>query len=236
MMCSGRVDMAFIFRAFSKGIDGVLVGGCRLGECNYVTEGNYYALNMVHLCKRILEYIGLDPERLRVEFMSSAEGGRFAEVVRDFTSKLREIGPIGESEGIDKDKLNSRINNVIQLIPYIKVTEKEKLGSRLENIEDYKDLYTKEEITQLLTEVPSYYIDPEKCQACGTCRRRCPAGAITGEKNKIHVIDQDKCIKCGTCYEACPSRFSAVRKIVGEPVPPPLPEEERSIQRKKAEK
>ena len=68
------------------------------------------------------------------------------------------------------------------------------------------------------------------------CARRCPVEAIEGGKNRIHVIDQDKCIKCGTCFEACPPRFGAVDKIAGEPVPPPIPEEERLIvrERKKA--
>jgi NADH-quinone oxidoreductase subunit F len=64
------------------------------------------------------------------------------------------------------------------------------------------------------------------------CFRRCPVEAIEGGKNKIHVIDQDKCIKCGTCYEVCPPRFGAVKVISGEPVPPPVPEEERTIARK----
>ncbi len=65
----------------------------------------------------------------------------------------------------------------------------------------------------------SYYIDADKCTACGICRRECPVEAISGEKNVVHIIDQDKCIKCNTCYEVCPTRFSAVRKISGEPVP-----------------
>ena len=64
------------------------------------------------------------------------------------------------------------------------------------------------------------------------CLRKCPVEAIAGGKNQIHVIDQDKCIKCGTCFEACPPRFGAVNKISGEPVPPPIPEEERTIVRK----
>jgi Fe-S-cluster-containing hydrogenase component 2 len=57
-----------------------------------------------------------------------------------------------------------------------------------------------------------------------------------GEKNQIHVIDQGKCIKCGTCFEACPPRFGAVKEISGKPVPPPIPEEERTIVRKGKEK
>jgi NADH-quinone oxidoreductase subunit F len=70
----------------------------------------------------------------------------------------------------------------------------------------------------------SYYIDPELCQACLRCLRECPVGAITGDKNLVHVIDQDKCTKCGTCLEVCPPRFSAVVKISGEPVPEAPPQ------------
>ncbi len=78
----------------------------------------------------------------------------------------------------------------------------------------------------------AFYIDPQACQACGRCRRNCPAEAISGGKNLVHVIDQERCTKCGTCLEVCPDRFGAVRKISGEPVPPPLPEDARVIQRK----
>ena len=80
-------------------------------------------------------------------------------------------------------------------------------------------------------ELIAYHIDPEKCQACMICLRKCPSEAVIGAKNTIHVIDQDKCTKCGTCFEVCPSRFSAVKKISGEPVPPPIPEEARTIAR-----
>jgi NADH:ubiquinone oxidoreductase subunit F (NADH-binding)/(2Fe-2S) ferredoxin len=85
-------------------------------------------------------------------------------------------------------------------------------------------------------ELISYYIDPDKCKACMICLRQCPAGAIVGDKNQIHVIVQEKCIKCKTCFEVCPPRFNAVRRISGEPVPPPIPEEARIIARKSKEK
>ncbi|MFC1580940.1 NADH-quinone oxidoreductase subunit NuoF [Thermodesulfobacteriota bacterium] len=75
----------------------------------------------------------------------------------------------------------------------------------------------------------SHTIDPEKCQACMICLRKCPAEAIIGGKKKIHVIDQEKCTNCGTCFEVCPSRFSAVVRLSGEPVPPPIPEEKRTL-------
>jgi NADP-reducing hydrogenase subunit HndC len=81
----------------------------------------------------------------------------------------------------------------------------------------------------------SYYIDPEKCKACMICFRQCPSDAIVGGKNKIHVIDQGKCTKCATCFEVCPSRFGAVRKLSGEPVPASIPEDARTIVRKSKE-
>ncbi|MDQ1330721.1 MAG: F420-non-reducing hydrogenase iron-sulfur subunit [Thermodesulfobacteriota bacterium] len=235
-MCSGRVDPAFVLRAFSKGADGVFIGGCHLNECNYITHGNYHALNMVLLCKKIMEHIGLNPERLRIEFMSSGEGILFAEVMNDFSSKVRKLGPLGKGEGIDEKELKSRLAEISKLIPYIKMVENGKLGSRLRDKEEYDKLFTVDEIDRLFSEVPSYYIDPDKCQACMICSKRCPVEAISGGKNRIHVVDQEKCIKCGTCLEACPPRFGAVKKISGEPVPPPLPEEKRTIVRKGKEK
>ncbi len=233
-MCTGRVDMAFILKAFQKGADGVCIIGCWPGECNYATKGNYHAYNMVQLCKRLLEYTGINPERLTIDWCNSSEGIRFAGLINAFTDKIREMGPLGEGEG-EKEDFREKLDEVIKLVPYIKIAEREKLSLMFENTDEYNNLYTKEEVEKLLSEIPSYYIDPEKCRACGTCRRRCPVGAISGDKNIIHVIDQDKCIRCGTCYEACPPKFSAIRKIVGEPVPPPPPEEKRIIVRKKKE-
>lgn len=77
-------------------------------------------------------------------------------------------------------------------------------------------------------ELINFYIDPQKCQGCGTCLRKCPAAAIIGGKKLIHIVDQDKCTKCGTCFEVCPTKFSAVTKISGEPVPAPISEEDRT--------
>jgi NADH-quinone oxidoreductase subunit F len=85
-------------------------------------------------------------------------------------------------------------------------------------------------------ELISYYIDPDKCKACMICLKKCPVEAIDGGKKKIHVIDQEKCTNCGTCFEVCPSRFGAVKKISGEPVPSPIPEEDRIIVKKSKKK
>jgi F420-non-reducing hydrogenase iron-sulfur subunit len=228
VMCSGRVDLEFILRAFSNGMDGVFVGGCRLGECNYITHGNYHALNTVLLGKRILEHIGLNPERLQVAFMSSGEGLLFARTVDEFNNKVRELGPLAKAEGLDPAEVKTKLDAVRKLVPYIKISEREKLGTPLKNKDDYAGLFSLEEVGSLINEPTSYYIDPAKCQACMICARRCPVQAIEGAKGQVHVIDQDKCIRCGTCYEACPSRFSAVQELAGGvSVPPPLPPEER---------
>ena len=80
-------------------------------------------------------------------------------------------------------------------------------------------------------ELIAYHIVPEKCMACMTCAKKCPADAISGGKDMIHIIDQSKCTKCGTCYEVCPGKFQAVRKISGTPVPDPIPEANRTIVR-----
>jgi NADH:ubiquinone oxidoreductase subunit F (NADH-binding)/(2Fe-2S) ferredoxin len=82
----------------------------------------------------------------------------------------------------------------------------------------------------------TYYIDPEKCQACQICYRQCPVNAIEGGKDTIHVINQGKCTKCGNCIAVCPSRFSAVKVISGEPAPLPLPPSERDLKRARREK
>jgi len=236
VMCSGRVDLDFVLRAFSNGMDGVFIGGCRLNECNYTTHGNYHALNMVLLCRKIMEHIGLNPERLRIEFMSSAEGVLFAEVMSEFGNKVNKLGPLGKAEGIGHNELKSKLVEITKLVPYIKLVKNEKLASRLQNPEEYDKLFTKDEIDKLFSEIVSYYIDPEKCQACMTCAKRCPGEAILSAKNQVHVVDQEKCIKCGTCFEVCPPRFAAVTKISGGPVPPPLPEDKRTIVRKSKEK
>jgi coenzyme F420-reducing hydrogenase delta subunit/ferredoxin len=232
-MCTGRIDLAFVLRAFSRGADGVLIAGCRMNECNYSTHGNFYALSMVHLCKKLMQQIGANPDRLRIELLSGGEASRFADLVNHFSNIIHELGPLGSSEGIGVGELKSRTEEISRLVPYIKLTEKDKLQARLQTEEEYSDLYTQDEVEQLLHRAPSYYIDPDRCQACMVCAKRCPVEAIAGGKSRIHVIDQNKCIKCGMCLEVCPPRFGAVISLPGEPAPPPIPEGERFIDRKR---
>ena len=152
-MCSGRVDLEFILRAFSNGQDGVFIGGCRLDECNYVTHGNYDALSNVHLCKKIMEYIGLNPERLRIEFMSSADGQLLAEVTNDFVKKVKELGPLGKGEGIDENGLKLKLEAATKLIPYIKLVEREKLRVPTRSEEAYNEFYNSDELNRLFSEL-----------------------------------------------------------------------------------
>lgn len=214
MMCSGRVDLEMVLRAFLNGADGVFIGGCRLGECNYTTQGNYDARNMVLLCKKIMKYAGLNPDRLRIEFMTSGDGILFAEVMNDFSRQVRDAGQLGTGEGITPDEVKSRLDEIMRLVPYIKMKNNEKLGTRPQTQEEYENLFTDEDIDRFFGEIESYYIDPEKCQSCGICARKCPAEAITGVKKSPYIIDQKKCIKCGTCLESCPPRFNAVDKYL----------------------
>lgn len=151
-MCSGRVDLEFVLRAFSNGMDGVFIGGCRLGECNYVTHGNYHALGMVLLCKKILKHIGLNPQRLRIAFMSSAEGVLFAEVMNEFGKQVRELGPLGKGEGIDENGLKFKLEAATKLVPYIKLVEREKLRVPVRSEEAYYEFYNSEELNRLFSE------------------------------------------------------------------------------------
>ena len=231
-MCTGRIDLAFVLRCFLKGADGVLVAGCHLNECNYITQGNFYALSMASLCRRLLEHVGISSERLRIELVSGGEAHRFVEIVNEFSDTVRQLGPVG-GEGRDHDELKKRLEDLAKLVPYIKVQEKEKLLLRLPTREEHDQLFTREDVEKLLGNVVSYYIAPDLCQACMMCAKRCPVEAIEGGKARIHVIDQEKCIKCGRCREVCPPRFGAVEKISGEPVPPPLPVDQRTIDRKR---
>ena len=231
-MCTGRIDLEFLLRSFLNGADAVFIGGCHLGECNYITGGNYHALNLYYLTKKLLEHIGITTQRLRIEWCDAGEGARFTKIMNEFSKEIKDLGPIGKSEAIEEAEWKSRLGELIKLVPYIKLAKREKMALRFETMEEYDQLYTREEIDKMLGEVVSYYIDPDKCQACMICMKKCPVEAIIGGKNRIHVIDQDKCIKCGTCFESCPPRFGAVTRISGAPVPPPLPEEKRTIVRK----
>jgi F420-non-reducing hydrogenase iron-sulfur subunit len=153
LMCSGRVDPAFILRAFSKGADGVFIGGCWLGECHYITEGNYDALSMMHLTRKLLGEIGINPQRLRLEWVSASEGIRFAEVMTDFSGKLKSMGPLGTVEGIDENRLKFNLEAAKNIIPYIKLVARESLRVHFKTQEEYNEFFAGDEIDRLFREL-----------------------------------------------------------------------------------
>lgn len=153
VMCSGRVDLEFVLRAFSNGMDGVFIGGCRLNECNYATHGNHHAISMVLLCRKILEHLGLNPKRLRIEFISGSEGNLFVEIVNDFVSQVKDLGTLGQSEGIDEQGLKLKLQAATRLVPYFRVVANERLRVRFNTAEDYEEFYSSEEFKRLFREL-----------------------------------------------------------------------------------
>lgn len=153
LMCTGRVDLAFVIRAFEHGADGVIIGGCWPGECHYVTEGNYDALGNMHLCKKLLERIGISPERLRLEWIAASEGSRFAEVMDDFAGTLAALGPLGTGEGLDQENLRLRLGAVSRLVPYLKLVERERLRVPVRTEDAYNTFYASEEANRLFDEL-----------------------------------------------------------------------------------
>jgi len=98
-MCSGRVDPIFILNAFEEGLDGVLVAGCHPGDCHYLS-GNYHAKYKILFTKKLLEKIGVDTARLRLEWVSAAEGRKFADVVSEFTEDIKRLGVLRENSDV----------------------------------------------------------------------------------------------------------------------------------------
>jgi F420-non-reducing hydrogenase iron-sulfur subunit len=93
VMCSGRVDPQFILEAFKNGADGVLVAGCHLGDCHYI-EGNFKALRRVTLLRRMLDRLGIERERVRLEWISASEATKFVEVAKDMVEQIKALGPL----------------------------------------------------------------------------------------------------------------------------------------------
>jgi F420-non-reducing hydrogenase iron-sulfur subunit len=158
VMCSARVDLAHIFRAFANGVDGVFIGGCHLNDCHYITNGNYNALGMVKICKRLLALAGVNPERLRLEWVSAGEGVRFAGIMNEFSPRIQRLGPLGKGEGVEVAELKFKLQAAARLIPYIKLVERERLRAPLflraasDPQEAYGQFFSSEEMDRLFAE------------------------------------------------------------------------------------
>jgi len=96
-MCSGRIEPTFIFHAFAQGADGVMIAGCHPGDCHYST-GNYKARRRVILVKNMLSQLGIEPERLRLEWISASEAPKFQSTINGFINEITELGPLKSKE------------------------------------------------------------------------------------------------------------------------------------------
>ncbi|MDI6846727.1 MAG: hydrogenase iron-sulfur subunit [Candidatus Bathyarchaeia archaeon] len=92
VLCSGRVNPVFVLEAFRSGADGVLIAGCHLGDCHYIS-GNFKAYRKGLMLKKLLQEFGLEPERLRVECVSASEGDKFARIIKDMVNEIKKLGP-----------------------------------------------------------------------------------------------------------------------------------------------
>lgn len=92
LMCSGSVSPHHVLRAFQKGADGVLIGGCHIGDCHYL-KGNYMTIKRMRFLQDLMKFVGLEEGRLHLDWISAAEGPKFAQTVRDFTAKIQKMGP-----------------------------------------------------------------------------------------------------------------------------------------------
>lgn len=93
VMCSARIEPTFILKAFQSGADGVLVLGCHPGDCHY-QEGNYKTMRRLPLLKKMLAQMGIEEDRVKLDWVSASEGEKFASVVNDITEKVRTLGPV----------------------------------------------------------------------------------------------------------------------------------------------
>lgn len=142
VMCSGRVDPDIILDTFLYGADGVFIGGCHLGDCHYV-EGNYYAEKKIEMARRLLKEAGIEPERLRLEWISASEGERFAATIKEFTEEIKEMGRIE----FEKEEMEAVRMVAADYRLRILATKEREL---LEEGNKYGEVFTQHEMDRLL--------------------------------------------------------------------------------------
>lgn len=152
-MCSGRVDQSILMGAFLNGADGVFVGACLLGECHY-TDGNYYSQARVYVSKKILSFCGIDPARLEMRMMSSAEGTKFVTYVTEFTESIKKLGPLGDSEKLSGEELALKLQvakNAVEGKKLRWITGKKVEFSTTGNL--YGEIFTEHELGRMYDEI-----------------------------------------------------------------------------------
>ncbi|MEM2934835.1 MAG: hydrogenase iron-sulfur subunit [Candidatus Thermoplasmatota archaeon] len=148
VMCSTRVEPSFIIKAFLKGVDGVLVGGCHLGDCHYVT-GNYYTIGKIYVAKKLLRFAGINPSRLRLEWISASEGEKFARVIEEFTREIEELGALKDE--LKDDTMLKIAYNVANKPRARIIASKHRMLTFLGN--KYNEIYTNYEFDRISDEI-----------------------------------------------------------------------------------
>ncbi len=153
VMCSGRVDPVIILDMFANGADGVIVTGCHPGDCHYI-EGNLYEERKIKMLNKLVALTGLEPERLRLEWVSAAEGQRFAQVVTDFTEQVKKLGP---SPITNKNPNQTILKNILAAKEAAADSRLRVLVGRERELTEktnvYKEKITQEEFDALLNDV-----------------------------------------------------------------------------------
>ncbi|MDI6885799.1 MAG: hydrogenase iron-sulfur subunit [archaeon] len=145
VMCSGRVDPVIILDSFLYGADGVFVGGCHPGDCHYL-RGNYYAEKKIEMARRLLREAGVDPKRLRLEWVSASEGERFAKIIKEFTDEIKALGPVT----FEKEAMEAACLAAADYRLRILATKEREL---LEEGNKYGEVFTRHEMDRLLDDL-----------------------------------------------------------------------------------
>ena len=186
VMCSGRVEPSFILNAFMNGMDGVLVSGCHIGDCHYIS-GNLKAEKNVKSTKKILKLLGLGSERLRLEWISASEGQKFANVITDFTAKLKRMGPNPlKKKHKQKESPVKRqsISDVIENTNIRLCLECGKCSSSCPITRMNLDFSPRMTVKRVLSGDEGISVDDPgiwTCLTCGLCQERCPSD--------VHYVD-----------------------------------------------
>ncbi|MDA3969748.1 MAG: hydrogenase iron-sulfur subunit [Desulfobulbaceae bacterium] len=109
MMCTGRLDPSFPLEGLATGADAIFVGGCHPGECHYI-DGNYHALISTSLVHETMARLGINKDRLLIDWASAAEGPNFVKIITAFTQRVAELGPLGEAEGMDQEEIRAKLS------------------------------------------------------------------------------------------------------------------------------
>ncbi len=149
-MCSGRVDPLFVILAFKEGADGVLVGGCKIGECKY-SEGNLQALVLGEMVGELLKLIGIKEDRFKLEWVSSAEPAKLVEDLRNFMGKIKELGPLGIVEGLKEEDLSFRWEAALGVCENMQVrTAYGNIAKELKKMKDFSLMIIQQKVKEKL--------------------------------------------------------------------------------------